>query len=556
MIKQLFFARAAAGLAALGFLLWAAPSHAQFSCDIGSLAGNCTIDAAQAVSGDTTVAGDLTITGTGHLDYEGGSAMITVGGDLTVDGEITTKGNNGDNGANGSNGTSPTPGSNGTPGNDGGDLTIEVDGDVLISATGSVVVNGSKGGNGGKGGNRTGRVMGDGADAGDAADGGDGGTLTFNVCGSFDIESGGELNAKGGNGGKGGTGGNGKGGGADGAGGDSGDAGDGGTIAINVDGQITIAGDVHALGGNGLTGGNGDPNGAAGTDGADGSITLSTAQPSVNTAGSDIDPTPTINTDQSPICLQDPLPDGSTTFTQGFYGASPNGEALVDDILSGAGDPEGLCNEIVGILNDLGFSDSDIGDGDIDCTDTDDIDDLAFFLTGPVGPGPEDPGGFLPSGGGGIGNLGAQKITLLINLNLDVVLFGDDIPIEAGYFINIDPVEDIVDGSPSGTFFDPVLTTGSELGTCTDTTPADGVCDGGTVVLTALGDEVEDLDIAGTTVQEILDAADALLGGGGDPQDVNGVMLTQDDLTKILGLINESYDEGTPTGFVTAFDAD
>jgi hypothetical protein len=548
-------ARAVAMAAALGLLLWATPSHAQFSCDIGSLAGNCTINAPQAVSGDTTVVGDLTITDTGRLDYEGGSAMITVGGDLTVDGEITTKGDNGDNGAGGSNGTSPTAGSNGTPGDDGGDLTIEVGGDVLISATGSIVVNGSKGGNGGKGGNRTGPGTGDGADAGDAADGGDGGTLTFNVCGSFDIESGGELNAKGGNGGKGGTGGNGKGGGDNGAGGASGDGGDGGVIAINVDGQITIAGDVHALGGNGLTGGNGDPNGADGIDGADGSITLSTAQPSVNPAGSDIDPTPTINTDQSPICLQDPLPDGSTTFTQGFYGASPVGEPLVDDIINGAGDPQGLCEEIVGILNDIGITDGEILDdtGPVDCSMSAERDLVALFLTGTVGPGDDD--GFLPSGGGGIGNLAAQKITLLLNLNLAAILTGDDIPILSSYFINIDPVQDIVDGVPNG-FFDPILTTGGELGTCTDTTPADGVCDGGTVVLTTLGEKVEDLDIAGTTVQEILDAADALLGGGGDPQDVNGVSLSADDLTKILGLINESYDEGNPTGFVTAFDAD
>jgi hypothetical protein len=37
---------------------------------------------------------------------------------------------------------------------------------------------------------------------------------------------------------------------------------------------------------------------------------------------------------------------------------------------------------------------------------------------------------------------------------------------------------------------------------------------------------------------------------------VNGVTLTRDDMTDILGLINESYDEGVPTGFATAFDAD
>ena len=38
--------------------------------------------------------------------------------------------------------------------------------------------------------------------------------------------------------------------------------------------------------------------------------------------------------------------------------------------------------------------------------------------------------------------------------------------------------------------------------------------------------------------------------------DVNGVPLTRGDLTGILGLINESYDAGAISGFVTAFDAD
>lgn len=37
---------------------------------------------------------------------------------------------------------------------------------------------------------------------------------------------------------------------------------------------------------------------------------------------------------------------------------------------------------------------------------------------------------------------------------------------------------------------------------------------------------------------------------------VNGVSLTKGDLTQILGLINESFDEGAATGFVTAYDAD
>ncbi len=118
-------------------------------------------------------------------------------------------------------------------------------------------------------------------------------------------------------------------------------------------------------------------------------------------------------------------------------------------------------------------------------------------------------------------------------------------------------------GVPSVIIFDPIITTGGELGACDDIAPADGECDGGTVALTALGEKVEDLDEttsgsepAGTTVQEILDAADDLLDSGPDPQNVNGAMLSAGDLTGILGLINESYDEGDPTGFVTAFDAD
>ena len=49
---------------------------------------------------------------------------------------------------------------------------------------------------------------------------------------------------------------------------------------------------------------------------------------------------------------------------------------------------------------------------------------------------------------------------------------------------------------------------------------------------------------------------DDLLEGGSDPQDVHGVELSAGDLTKIIGLINESYDNGVITGFVTAFDAD
>ena len=37
---------------------------------------------------------------------------------------------------------------------------------------------------------------------------------------------------------------------------------------------------------------------------------------------------------------------------------------------------------------------------------------------------------------------------------------------------------------------------------------------------------------------------------------MNAQTLTRDDVTDILGLINEAYDEGVITGFVTAFNAD
>ena len=86
--------------------------------------------------------------------------------------------------------------------------------------------------------------------------------------------------------------------------------------------------------------------------------------------------------------------------------------------------------------------------------------------------------------------------------------------------------------------------------------PADDVCDAGTLVLTPLGEKVLSLDEAGTTVSEIVAAAEVLLVSGNETVEVNGVTLTSGELTKLEGLINESYDEGEPTGFVTAYDAD
>ncbi|MCH7543381.1 MAG: hypothetical protein IIB65_07065 [Proteobacteria bacterium] len=218
-------------------------------------------------------------------------------------------------------------------------------------------------------------------------------------------------------------------------------------------------------------------------------------------------------------------------------------------------------------MNFSGFSDTDIAGGSIDCSSDTDRDLVALFLTGEVGNvGGNNDDGFLPAGNPSVNgpglNLAAQKITLLLNLNLDAILTGDDIPIEDGYFLNIDPVADFV-GGVFDRFYDPILTVeNNELGTCVDTTPADDVCDGSPtltplgMVVTALDETTLGSEAEGTTVAEILAAADDLIHTGDDDIEVNGVTVTRGDMTAILGLINESYDEGTPTGFVTAFDAD
>jgi hypothetical protein len=184
-----------------------------------------------------------------------------------------------------------------------------------------------------------------------------------------------------------------------------------------------------------------------------------------------------------------------------------------------------------------------------------DRDALASFLTGAVGPGPESPPGFLPSGFAPGQNLAAQAITLLLNLVLDALLPAETPPIDGAYFLNVDPVTDLVDGLPGPTY-DPILTTGGVLGSCADAAPADGVCDAGTVVLSPLGTLALALDEAGTTVEELLDAAIALVLSGASTVDLHGVTLTAEDVAELLGLVNESYDEGVPTGFVTAYYVD
>lgn len=245
------------------------------------------------------------------------------------------------------------------------------------------------------------------------------------------------------------------------------------------------------------------------------------------------------------VSAEDPLPDGTTGVTQGFYGASPNGEAVVSDLIDQA-----TCEAISAILADIGIV---LG---LDCSSEADQDALADFVTGEVGPGSDD--GFLPSGFEPGQNLAAQAITLLLNLNLGEILVDPAIPMSSSYFLNIDVVEDLFGDPPMSsnppTCVDPLFNI-PELAVCDDG-DVNMVCDCGTVALSTLGLLVSDLDDAGTTVQEILDAALSLLASGDADIDVNGDTLTRDDVTDILGLINESYDEGVPTGFVTAFDAD
>ena len=241
------------------------------------------------------------------------------------------------------------------------------------------------------------------------------------------------------------------------------------------------------------------------------------------------------------ILALDPLPDGTTSYTQGFYGASPIGEAVVEHLMD-----ETTCERIYHILQNVGVTTA--ADG---CYST-----LPLMLTGTVGPGRDN--GFLPSGFLPGQNMAAQMITLLLNLNLANVLPADAFPLLRDYYINIDVVEDLFGNPPLAsdppTFVDPIINI-PELGTCTDS-DADSVCDASTEVLTALGDKVADLDAFGTTVEDILNAAFNLLQSGAFTIDVNGVTLTKGDMTQILGLINESFDEGVATGFVTVFDAD
>ncbi len=244
------------------------------------------------------------------------------------------------------------------------------------------------------------------------------------------------------------------------------------------------------------------------------------------------------------ITHADPLPDGAVGYTQGYFGSSPEGEALVASLV----DAE-TCLAITTALEATGVP------GATDCSDAEARAALAFLLTGPVGPGPERPRGFLPSGFAPGQNLVAQLVALLLNLELGAVLPDGEQPLAGAWFLNVDPILDLVDGVPAG-WVDPIVRTGGALGSCVDAAPADSRCDGGSVLLSALGQKAAALDAAGTTVDDVVAAAFALLVGGADAVELRGVPLERGELTGLLGLLNESYDEGDPTGFVTAFDAD
>jgi len=247
------------------------------------------------------------------------------------------------------------------------------------------------------------------------------------------------------------------------------------------------------------------------------------------------------------------LPDDTLSYSQGFYGSSPTGEDLVDQLID-----ESTCEAIREILNASGFDDTAIAGGVINCSVAGDRDLVALFLTGTVGSeGGNNDDGFLPAGnpsqnGPGL-NLAAQKITLLLNLNLAAL---DEIPILSSYFINIDLVQDIVDGAP-GPIVDPVFRNPDLYDFCEDTV-ADGedICDAGTLVLSALGNLVQTLDGASTTVEDLCEAAVAMISEDLDSVFVNDVEVTRSEMTKLLGLTNESYDKGTPTGFITSGDVD
>ncbi|MBY4677410.1 hypothetical protein [Marinobacterium arenosum] len=241
------------------------------------------------------------------------------------------------------------------------------------------------------------------------------------------------------------------------------------------------------------------------------------------------------------ITQGDPLPDGTLSYGQGFYGSSPVGEMLVASLIDG-----NVCTPIHDILFQAGFSSL------LSSCDEAYWSDLALFLTGTVGnTGGNKDGGFLPAGNPSVNgpglNLAAQQITLSLNFNLWLIPADG---LMGSYYINVDPVQDYVDGAAAG-LIDPVFHNPELYSDCVD----DGQQHCSSLVYSELGAKVAALDDAGTSVHEVYDAAMSLLLGGLESVDLNSVSLSRGDMTAILGMINESYD-GQPSGFVTAWDVD
>lgn len=251
-------------------------------------------------------------------------------------------------------------------------------------------------------------------------------------------------------------------------------------------------------------------------------------------------------TDLSITLFSDPLPDDTLSYGQGFYGSSPTGEAVVAQLID-----EQTCIVINDILVASGFEAQA-------CETEEDFNSLALFLTGTVGSeGGNNDDGFLPAGNPSVNgpglNLAAQKITLLLNLNLDVL---EELPILPSYFINIDTVQDFIAGEP-GPFVDPVFNNQELYDFCEDTVvDGEDICDTDTLVLSELGELVQALDDAETTVEDICTTALSMIENDSPSILVNGVEVSRGDMTDILGMINESYDEGTPSGFITLGDVD
>ena len=271
-----------------------------------------------------------------------------------------------------------------------------------------------------------------------------------------------------------------------------------------------------------------------------------------------------------------PLPEPTITHSQGHY--HNDGEALACEVLQEMDSDllaEMNVDAITGITailasDSVGVDLSRDGEDLAEITNRNDVNRLCLFLVGDEGG--NDACTFLPAGKLLDGNerckpksnLAAQDITLRLNLNLDLV-YGewgveDDVafrPIYLDYYLNIDPVPD-----PAGLMVYPLdnYAGDEDLGACgtIDATIA-GLCAADFAEMSDLGILVQGLDDAGTTVGDMLNAADSLLMAGATVttmHTINGVELTQLQITDILSMINKSYKNGIPTGFVTAWDYD